>query len=81
MRNPSGFCGMSSVSKSDFAFTVAASTLSATTKIRSAANRAKLGETLELREIGWRIAGAARRLRLDTHKPCGRKIQFIDEGG
>jgi AraC-like DNA-binding protein len=27
---------------------------------------------VELREIGWRIAGAARRLRLDTHKPCRR---------
>ena len=35
MRNPSGFCGMSSVSKSDFAFTVAASRLSATIEIRS----------------------------------------------
>src|ERR1700730_6586589 len=35
MRNPSGFCGMSTVSKSNFAFTVAASRLSATTKIRS----------------------------------------------
>ena len=34
---------------------------------------------VELREIGWRIDGAARRLRLDTHKPCRRKIQFIDE--
>jgi hypothetical protein len=28
MRNPSGFCGMSSMSKSDFAFTIAASRLS-----------------------------------------------------
>src|SRR3984893_19131719 len=35
MRNPSGFCGMSSVSKSDFAFTVAALRLSATIEIRS----------------------------------------------
>jgi hypothetical protein len=35
MLNPSGFCGTSSVSKSDFAFTVAASRSSATTEIRS----------------------------------------------
>src|SRR5262245_46153376 len=35
MRNPSGFCGRSSVSKSDFAFTFAASRLSAPTGIRS----------------------------------------------
>jgi hypothetical protein len=35
MRNPSGFCGMSSVSKSDFAFTVAVSISSATIEIRS----------------------------------------------
>src|ERR1700720_747065 len=35
MRNPSGFCGMPSVSKSDFAFTVAASRLSANIEMRS----------------------------------------------
>jgi hypothetical protein len=35
MHNPSGFCGMSSVSKSDLAFTIAASRLSATIEMRS----------------------------------------------
>src|ERR1700724_3416228 len=35
MRNPSGFYGMSSVSKSDLAFSIAASRLSATIEMRS----------------------------------------------
>jgi hypothetical protein len=35
MRKPSGFCGISGVSKSDFAFTVVPSGLSATIEIRS----------------------------------------------
>ena len=35
MRNPSGICGVSSMSKSDFAFTVAVLRLSATIEIRS----------------------------------------------
>ena len=39
MRNPSGFCGMSSVSKSDFALTVAVSRFSATIEIRSNVTR------------------------------------------
>jgi hypothetical protein len=39
VRNPSGFCGMSNVSKSDFAFTVAAARLSATIEIRSSRAR------------------------------------------
>jgi hypothetical protein len=35
---------------------------------------------VELQEIGWRIAGAAYRLRLDTHKPRRREVEFINEG-
>jgi hypothetical protein len=35
MRNPSGFWGISSMSKSDFAFTVAAARLSTPIEIRS----------------------------------------------
>jgi hypothetical protein len=49
----------------------------------SARKRAQSGSNgwaISPQKSGWRIAEAPRRLRLDTHKPCRRKIQFIDEG-
>ncbi len=63
MRNPSGFCGMSSVSKSDFAFTVAASRLSAPIEIRSNVVRAALVQTFVINETNARDHCAAQAAR------------------
>ena len=35
---------------------------------------------VELQQIGWRIAGAARRLRRDAFEPRRREIEPVDKG-
>jgi len=35
---------------------------------------------VELQQIGWRIAGAARRLRRDAREPRRREVELVNKG-